>query len=265
MGTEFRIVVHAPDSGIARTATDLAYRRIDEINTVISNYDPESELSRLSAIAGRDSAAAVSPRLWELLARAQQIARETGGAFDITLGRVTRLWRRAVRRQSMPDSLALAKALAASGNQYLVLDSLTQTVRITVPGLLLDPGGIGKGFAADKSLAVLDSLGLRSALVDAGGDMAIGAPPPGAEGWRVAMSQESGPAEPQVRYLSHCGVAGSGDSFQYLTDGHSRFAHIVDGQTGMGVENSVPATIVAVDATTADALATAAVVSGANQ
>jgi thiamine biosynthesis lipoprotein len=145
----------------------------------------------------------------------------------------------------------------------------------------LDLGGIAKGYAADQALAVLRDRGIPRALVDAGGDLAIGDPPPDARGWRIAVatphstsSPPSSPtpppedgagtygAESTVLLLSNCGVATSGDAYQFVEFEGRRYSHIVDPRTGMGVVGASSVTVVAPDGMTADALASAVSVLG---
>jgi thiamine biosynthesis lipoprotein len=245
MGTAARIVLYAPDDEEADRGARAAFEEIARIEACISDYDPESELSRL-----REGEQVVSEKLFEVLAAARHFSEITGGAFDVTVGPVVALWRRGVP----PDQAEREAALESVGWRNLVLDPSRRTVRLAKPGMRLDPGGIGKGYAADEALSLLARQGVRRALVDLGGDLALGDPPPGRSGWRVEIEGEEGRRE---ILLSNCGVAASGDTERFVEAGGRRYSHILDPRTGIGVEHGRRVSVVAPDCTTADALATA--------
>src|SRR5262249_30143388 len=147
-------------------------------------------------------------------------SRMTDGAFDITVGPVTKIWRRARRRHELPGAERLAQALHNVGFDKVQLDAPTRSAHLAQSGMMLDLGGIAKGYAADEGLKVLRQSGLPSALVVAGGDLAVGAPPPGAEGWTIAVS----PLEPTDRSIRHliltdAAVSTSGDAEQFVEIG----------------------------------------------
>ena len=262
MGTLFRIALYAADETAARQAAERAFGRVEELNGIFSDYLPESELMRLCARAG--AAVPVSAELFSLIERSQQIAAQTDGAFDITVGRMTQLWRRSRRQQELPSSQRIAEAKALTGWRLVTIDAAARTVTLAKPGILLDLGGIAKGRAADEALRVLAQAGFPQAIVIAGGDMAIGAPPPNASGWEVKLkSSENEP--PLVLRLHHCGVSTSGDLHQFVEIEGRRYSHIVDAKTGLGLTNHVACSVIAPDATTSDALATAFCVLGSQR
>ena len=252
LGTTFRVAFFAPDSASAAAGAVAAFDVIRDLDRRFSDYDPESEVSRLAEVAGRDGGRAVSGELADILAIARGWSERTDGAFDVTVGPLTRLWRWSARRGELPDSDRLARARAAVGWRRLEVDPATRVVRLTRRGMAIDLGGIAKGYAADAALAELARLGLRSALVEAGGDMALGDPPPGRRGWRVAVE-----AVGRTVVLANAGVATSGDRFRYFEAGGVRYSHIVDPRTGLGVTRPRTVTGIARDATTADAVASA--------
>jgi thiamine biosynthesis lipoprotein len=256
MGTVFRIVAYAPDREAFDRACDAAFARIDGLEAVMSDYDRGSELSRLAASAGGAPVPA-SAELAALLARAVEIAARTDGAFDPTVGPVVALWRRARRQAELPAPARLAAARAAVGWEQLRVDPLAGTVQLAVSGMRLDLGGIAKGHAAEAGLAVLRAHGIDRALVDAGGDLVCGEPPPGADGWVIALPGPGGTAAIEV---ARCAVATSGDLFQFVEIDGVRYAHIVDPRTGLGLTGRRQATVVAPDGALADALASAACV-----
>ena len=257
MGTDVRIVLYATDSLDARAAADAAFARIDSLNALLSDYEVDSELSRLSGTY--DEPVRVSADLWNVLSRAQQVSRASDGHFDVTVGPLTRLWRWAMRRNQFPPEDALDAARIAIGYKHLQLDSSAQTVRLKRAGMRLDLGGIAKGYAADEALEVLSSLGYRQSMVDAGGDMALGAPPPDSPGWDiwVATENKSGESVHKQLSLARCGIAASGPTYRYIEHDGVRYSHIVDPGTGLGVTFERIVTVVASSGMEADAWASA--------
>ena len=264
MGLPFRLVFYTTDAGAANTAMTAAFARIRQLNDSLSDYDPDSELSRLSQTAGSGAAVPVGGDLWRVLARAQQLAERSGGAFDITVGPVIQLWRKARREKKLPAPERLAAARAAVGWKNLRLDPRRHTATLLVPDMRLDLGAIAKGYAIDEALAVLRAHGVRRALVSGGGDLCAGEPPPGKAGWRIELAPLDVPHAPPAQFVSlaHAGLATSGDLFQHLEIDGRRYSHIVDPRTGVGLTDHSLVTIIARDCLTADSLATAVSVLG---
>ncbi|WP_157211044.1 FAD:protein FMN transferase [Verrucomicrobium spinosum] len=264
MGSVFSITVYAADEARAEAAVEAAYKRVEEINAAASDYLPESELSRLNrALPGQ--AVKVSGDLFTLLARSAETSRRTEGAFDVTSAYAVQQWRRAKRRKQLPDEADTRRAVAMADWHKLQLDSGNGTVTKLAENVLIDLGGIGKGYAADAALKVLRDRGLNRAVVAASGDLAFGDPPPGKAGWDVALRTFES-AEDADRYehvtLSNCGCSTSGDLHQFLELGGRRYSHIVDPKTGLGLTDRIACSVVAPDSTTADAYATAFCVMG---
>src|SRR5262249_14068168 len=142
---------------------------------------------------------AVSSELFTVLTKAQEVSKKSDGAFDVTVGPVVRLWRLARRTGRMPDVEEVAKARTLVGYRNVRLDAAAKTVQLLKPGMPLDLGGIAKGYSADEALTVLKEHGINSALVAAGGDIAVSGPPPGKEGWDVAIAPlDPGDASPHL-------------------------------------------------------------------
>jgi thiamine biosynthesis lipoprotein len=264
MGLPFRVVLYAPDQRTAAAAAEAAFGRIRDLNASFSDYEEESELSRLSRTSGEGQAVRVSQDLWCVLTRAAALTKRSDGAFDVTVGPYVNLWRRARRQKALPSAEWLARARAAVGSRYLRLDPAHRAVELLVPRMRLDLGGIAKGYALDAALKVLEDCGIRSALVSGGGDLAASAPPPGKPGWRIALAPLDSPGAPPVRYvlLAHRALATSGDIFQYVEIAGRRYSHIVDPRTGYGLTDHSLVTVIAPDCTTADSLATTVSVLG---
>ena len=253
MGIVARMVLYAPDEVAARNAASAAFARVAVLDSVMSDYRPESELMRLSARSG-GAPVPVSAELFEVISRARSLSRASDGAFDITVGPLVRLWRQARRSHVLPTEAARRDALSRVGWRHIHLDPVARTVHLDHPGMLLDLGGIAKGYAAEEAVRTLAEHGVTRALVEMGGDIVASEPPPGEPGWRVAIDHPGdGPASV---LLAHAALSTSGDTEQFVEIGGVRYSHVVDPATGVGLRNRSAATVLAVDGATADALST---------
>ena len=262
MGMTFRIVVYAESKSLAKRASDAAFVRVAVLNKIMSDYDPESELSQLSDLAGNGQAARISDELLHVLNAGQALAASTGGAFDVTAGAATQLWRRARRLRRMPPDYVLENAKKASGFRSLILDKNAKTAELTKKGIRLDLGGIAKGYALDEALGVLKKHGLKQALVSAGGDITAGDAPPGKRGWKIALLGLNEGASAEFIWISNNAVATSGDLFQVLELNGKRYSHIIDPRTARAITEQRLVHVLAPSAMQADSLATAISVIG---
>jgi thiamine biosynthesis lipoprotein len=256
MGLPFRIVLYAPAQAEADAAAAAAFRRVKQLNDIMTDYDADSELSRLSRSSGQGREVPVSEDLWRVLERAQALSEKSRGAFDITVGPCVLLWRKARREKKMPDPVRLAEARQAVGYQHIRLRSGRRVAELMVPNMRLDLGGIAKGYAVDEALKVLGQHGITRALVAGAGDLAVTDPPPGKPGWRVELAPLDVTNAPAARFviLSHAGLATSGDAFQRLEIDGKRYSHIVDPHTGIGLTDHSLVTAIGPDCMTADSL-----------
>lgn len=264
MGSPFRLVYYAADDSLAAKAAHFAFARLDTLNEIMSDYRDGSEINRLSATSGSGAWVRVSDALFDVLAISKKISRRTNGAFDVTVGPAVQLWRRAMRRSTFPTEIEIAAARKAVGYRFVKLCRRNQSVRLTRPNMRLDLGGIGKGYAAEAALKVLREFGIASSLLDAGGDLILGVPPPGKSGWDVDINS-GGPGTDSLAMiisLTNAGIATSGATYRYLEHEGVKYSHIVDPKTGVGLRFHVRTTVVAPDGTLADALATALSVAG---
>jgi thiamine biosynthesis lipoprotein len=239
MGTLVTITLYADSPDQAQSAFVAAFGRIAKLNSILSDYDPASELSRYCELSSP------SPELRTVVEHGQKLAEQTGGAFDITAGALSRLWRQARKQKHLPSPQAIQQALVKSGYMRLC----------KVPGMQLDAGGIAKGYAADEALIALRRIGIESALVAVSGDVAASGPPPGQKGWRVTAQNEP-------ILLVNAAVSTSGDEFQFFEVDEVRYSHIFDPRTGMALRDSPTVSVVAPTGMEADSLATAIAVLG---
>jgi FAD:protein FMN transferase len=266
MGTLVRITVYTADERTATGAFRAAFDRIAHLDAVLSDYQPDSELNRITREAvGR--AVPVSADLFAVLRASQDLAEATTGAFDITQGPVVRLWREARKTKRVPEPAALQDAAARSGFRKLHLDRRHRTVMVDMPGMALDVGANGKGFAASEAIDVITRRGVRSALVAVSGDLAFSEAPPGQRGWRISVHADD-PAfvnVPGVLELTNAAVSTSGSSEQHVDIEGRRYSHIIDPSSGMGLVDDITVTVIARHGLDADGLDTAVSVLGATR
>jgi len=257
MGVEARIVLYSKDEPTAARAAAAGFDRIASLDASLTDYRTDSELMRLCAGAG-GPARPVGPDLFVLLQRARGISEASGGAFDVSIGPVVRLWRAARSTGQPPDPAALAAARALVDYRAIILDRQSRTVRLAKPGMILDLGGIGKGYAAQEALKILRARGHGRALVALAGDIALGDPPADQPGWSIALSGLGGESRLHHVRLANTCISTSGDREQFLEVDGRRYSHIINPGTAQGSTARAQITVISPDGATADALATAA-------
>ena len=268
MGTQFTIRLWAEPDRIAagrRAAAD-AFAEIARLEGLFSDYRADAEIVRIAA-APAGTPAPISADLARLMERALDLSRRTGGAFDVTLGPMTRLWRQSRKNHALPTPERIADARARSGWQRLHLDRGDRTLTFETPRMQLDLGGIAKGFTADAALKILKQRGFSRSLVAASGDIAVGDPPPGREAWRVGvLSLDDVSAKPGgltgAVDLVNSAISTSGDRQQAVHIGGEQYSHIVDPRTCLGLIERIAVTVIGPDAATTDSHATAVSVMG---
>ncbi|MDA0196876.1 MAG: FAD:protein FMN transferase [Bacteroidetes bacterium] len=257
MGTTFKIILYSEDSERAENASNEAFQRIDELNAIFSDYEEESEISQLSDLAGTGKKQRVSPDMWEILVLANEISKRSKGAFDITIGPLSKLWRRAIRQMEFPGMDKIEEARSKVNYRWLKLYKNTRAVLLKKEGMRLDAGGIAKGYAVDEAFKVLKSNGIDRALIDGGGDIYVGSPPPRRKGWNLAFLTQGSENIDQTVQLTNQAIASSGDTYQFIEWEEKRYSHIIDPLTGLGVTDQKVINIIAPSCTLADALASA--------
>jgi thiamine biosynthesis lipoprotein len=258
MGSPFRILMIASDSLQADSLAEKAFAMVDQANAVFSDYDSSSELSRLNRSAGHTEPVTVSKMLFGMLKRSGEAYRKSKGAFDISVGPLSRIWRQARKENRWPQN-SIAEARRLVGFSLVKLKDADLSVFLPLRGMSLDLGGIAKGYVASWVLHMLAHYGVRQALVDAGGDMAIGDAPPGADGWAVgiAIPEETGQIFPRKLILKNTSIATSGGIYQYIEHEGKKYSHIIDPRSGYGITARRNVTIITRFGWDADWLATA--------
>ncbi|MFN0181541.1 MAG: FAD:protein FMN transferase [Gemmatimonadales bacterium] len=255
LGVELRMTLSAPTDSLARTAAAAAFREIARLEDLLSDWRPTSELRRLEH-GGTDWQPA-SPELTEVLARAMAVARASGGAFDPTIGALTRLWRQARRSDTLPAPGPIAEARSRVGARWLQVDTVRRRVRLSRAGMQLDLGGIAKGYLLQRALTVLRHHGTPRALVEAGGDLVVGEAPPGRSGWSIAVPFADSSLVRRSGSIVNAALATSGPVEQFIEVEGRRESHVIDPRTGRGVSGRQVATVIGTDAAVTDAVATA--------
>jgi len=262
MGTLVRITLYTSSEDAARKAFESAFARIAELDRILSDYQPDSELNQLTRKAlARPTH--VSKDLLAVLSASQELSEATDGAFDVTQGPVIRLWRAARKAGRLPDDSALKEAASRGGFRKLHVNVTRQTVMLDQSDMALDVGAIGKGYAASEALTVLRGLGIRSALVAVSGDLAFSDAPPGQRGWRIDIHDDPAlAAVPRVLELTNAAVSTSGASEQHLDINGRRYSHVIDPSSGIGIDGDITVTVIARSGLDADGLDTAVSVLG---
>jgi len=235
----------------------------------MSYHRPDSELNRVNRHAA-ERPVPVNPLTFEVLQQAVYFSELSGGAFDVTVGPLVDLWRAAGDANEPPSEAALTEARLRVGYEKLILEPKEMTVQFATEGMRIDLGGIAKGFAIDKSVEAVRKGGALGGMVDIGGDIrCFGRPPEGQEHWRIGLQDPTEATEDLITgepllilQLSDAAVTTSGDYRRYTTVAGRKQSHIMDAQTGRGANQLVSVTVIAPNATTADALATAVSVLG---
>jgi thiamine biosynthesis lipoprotein len=263
MAAPIKLIVYADDQAMAAKAAEAAFARIRQLNDILSDYDPKSELRRLCDTSTPGRPVRVSDDLWTVLSRAQAMSQASEGAFDVSVGPLVRLWRRVRRQAELPSAERLEEARSRVGYRHIRLDAAQRTVELLRPEMRLDLGGIAMGYAIDEAAKILHRHGITCFLIDASGDILLGNPPPGKTGWVIGVMGLD-PKSPPLFYLSLANVAltTSGDTEQFVEIDGRRYSHLVDPRTGMALTDHSTVTVVACDAATADALASAVSVLG---
>ena len=244
MGTTCQLVLYASNDQQARQAAQKAFARIDALNRIMSDYDPESELRQI-CVRAVGTPVRVTPELYFVLEKASRVSELSEGAFDVTVGPVVKLWRRSRKNILLPDPTELKLALQLVDYRNVVLAN--GTVMLKKPGMLLDLGGIAKGYAADEALKILRQEKINRALVAMGGDIALGDAPPEKEGWKVGIAPifEEGNKAGKFMILANQAVSTSGDTEQYVEIDGVRYSHLVNPKTGIGLTRRISVSVVA--------------------
>lgn len=259
MGTQVQIMLYATSEPEAETAANSAFDRIEEINQSMSDYIDESELNRLSRLSGSGNWMEISRSFFDVLKESVLISQKTDGLFDVTIGPMTHTWRylRRLPDPELPDEDEIKSMQKRVGYHHIELDEVKMKARLMAKNMQLDFGGIAKGYAAEEAVRVITSYGIHSVLVDAGGDISAGDPPPGRPAWDVAIPKGGLSETPDYITLTLSGktLTTSGDMYQFVEIDGTRYSHIINPKTGIGSFDQIQATVISSNGMYADAFA----------
>lgn len=260
MGSELSITCFVNEEVDRLSLESGCWALVDSLNGIFSDYLDSSEISEVAKWSGQDSVVGVSKALWDLLNKSYSISVLTEGAFDVTIGPLTQLWRRYLGEDQIPPRRKVRRARKQTGYKMLHLDTVMSGIYMDRPGMRFDFGGIAKGYIGDCLALHLETMGIDSYLIDMGGDLIAGAPPPGKQHWKLRI-----PWTDQIIGIAHQAVATSGPDYQFFVYKDKRYAHIIDPETGWGVAQPFSSTVVAGSGWKADAMASALAVMPASK
>ncbi len=262
MGVQCRMTIYSTNLESAEKSAKAAFDRIAQIEAAASDYRVDSDVAWLTKAAGNGEFVRITPETEYLLQRSCELATASHGAFDPTVGPVTKLWRIARREQTMP-ALAMRQAAAELVNYRQIEISKTSNsgpvARLERAGMSLDFGAIAKGYAAEEAVKTLQANGTSTCLVALSGDIYAGDAPPGARGWRIAIAsgqQQSDVADAFVM-LKNQGLSTSGDTEQIVEIGGQRYSHIIDPRIGWAISDRRSVTVIGPHGWMHDSVATA--------
>ncbi|MFN0122463.1 MAG: FAD:protein FMN transferase [Blastocatellia bacterium] len=265
MACAWSILAWGADKTRLETAVEAAFDEIDRVDRLMSHYKPDSPLSRINLEAGAREAGAreagvapviTDPELFAFLRECLRYSRMSGGAFDITVGPLMKAWGFFRGEGRMPTATELDAARARIGYQRITLDPANQSVRFGTPGMELDLGGIAKGYAVDRAVAILKQHGVRRALINGCGSTIYGlGAPPGARAWQVSVADPRQAAKTAFRVpLRNRALSISGSSEKFFELNGVRYTHVMDPRTGMPVRDVISVLVLADSGTEGDAL-----------
>jgi thiamine biosynthesis lipoprotein len=265
MGTEVTVTVVAKNAGEGVEAIGAAMAEIKRLDAMMSLYKDDSEISRVNAAAGKNPVK-VSAEMIEVAEQAAEISELTGGAFDATIGPLVVLWQMRLKEGKVPTDQELARIRPLVGHRNVVVDRRASTLFLKKPGMVLDFGGIAKGYAADRAGEVLKKRSVQNAIVAVAGDIrAMGRRQEG-KPWRIGVQH---PREKDktltVLELSDKSLSTSGDYERFRIVESKRYHHIIDPRTGKPSEGLISVTIVGDKGAAIDPLTTALFILGKDE
>ena len=258
MGSTFSIIFYCDDSIKAFALSKECFALVDSMNNIFSDYSETSEVGKIASMpVVKDQR--VSDELFDVIRLSKNAWQSSGRSFDVTIGSLTQLWRKAKKENRFPSEEEIKKAKQTTGFKNVSYDIFLKTISFRTPGLRLDFGGIVPGYVAQKVLDHLKTRDINIALVDASGDIIMSDPPPGKEGWLIGINLPESENEvwDKKLELKNFAVSTSGDVYRYTVHNGKKYSHIIDPKTGYGVTSQRNVTVIVKDGAEADWLATA--------
>jgi len=258
MGSPFNLIIVSTDSIKAKYLAQKSFQLVDSLSHIFSNYDSSSELSKINTSAGL-LPYKMSATMLDLVQKSQYAYIQSKGAYDISIGPLSSLWRNARKTKLFPEASTVLATKKLVGLGQVKINKRLGTIFLPVSSMQLDFGGIAKGYIAQRVIDYLKTSGIQQALADAGGDIVMSGAPLNQKGWLVGVNvpETTDDLLNKKLQLSNCSVATSGDVYQYIEKNGVKYSHIINPITGYGVTNLRNVTIIAKTGATADWLATA--------
>jgi thiamine biosynthesis lipoprotein len=260
MGTVLEITLCANDMNQGRELLEILFTSASRLDAQFTTFSADSPVSRINAYAGH-GAETVPPEVVDILSLSLSYWRLTGGTFDVTVGPLMALWRQAATTHTLPSPTAVQQARARVGSEKVRL-STDGSVALTHPGMSLDLGGIGKGYALDRLAGLLRQYGIARALLNFGQSSihALGTPPD-AEGWRLLLQRPDGQTVGVIT-LHNQALSVSSSLGQIFEVNGRHYGHVIDPRTGEPLQRDLLACVIAPNAAQAEALSKALLILG---
>lgn len=252
LGSKGSITCYALDSTHAQRVMNKAFATLDSFDNIFSDYKPDSEVMTMASSYQPRKPNPVSSPLFDLCLKSETLRDQTSGSFNIAVGALTQLWRSYLKADKIPGRCAIRKAKKTLKPRHLKLKPDGRTIVFGRSAMSLDFGGIAKGYIADHMGHAMSKEGITSYLINLGGDLVAGDPPPGKESWSISVSW----CQKEI-YLKNNAVATSGPNYQFFVHKGVRYAHIIDPVTGWGIKDFFSTTVIAPTGWQADAFASA--------
>jgi FAD:protein FMN transferase len=246
MGSTYTVELYGYDRVKMEAAADAALDEARRLDELLSNYRPESEWSQVNRLAA-ERPVRISPELFRLISACVEYSRKSEGAFDITVGPLMKVWGFYKGTGHLPHRAEVAAAMSKVGYRHIHLDPAASTVWFDRPGVEMDPGGIGKGYAVDRMVDILRQNGVTTALVAGSGSSiyGMGAPPDDPKGWPVDIKDPWDTRKTAERvYLKDMSMSTSGSYEKFFRAEGKIYAHIMDPRTGYPAQGSVAVSVV---------------------
>lgn len=262
LGSPFEITVVASDSLQGDLFTNIAIAEVKRIESLISDWIPSSQISKVNQNAGIISVR-VDKEVYDLVERATKISRLTSGAFDISYASMDKIWKFDGSMTEMPTHEAIKKSVEKVGYQNIILNPKDTTIFLKNKGMKLGLGGIGQGYIADKIKVLLQEKGCTSGLVNVSGDINTWGKQPDGKSWSVGIINPMNKNKVFATFpLDDSAVETSGSYEKFVTFNGKRYSHIIDPRTGYPATGIVSVSVFAKQTELADALATGIFVLG---
>lgn len=262
MGSVFEITLVDQDSSAAQQHIIEVIAEIERIENLISEWRPYTQISEVNRNAGI-KAVKVDREVFDLTKRAIQYARNSQGAFDISIVALDKIWKFDGSMDTMPSEDVIKNSVAKVGYKHIVLDSTVSTIFLELPGMKIGFGSIGKGYAADRGREIMKNRGIQAGIVNASGDLSTWGSQPNGEPWKIGVNNPFRAHEMiEVLRLNEMAVATSGSYEKYVEIEGKRYSHIINPITGYPVTGLTSVTIYGPSAEIANALSTSIMVLG---